>query len=82
MGMANPIHWEATDPDVLWSPGNVSEAIPGVSTPLNWSFVGDAIELAGRRGFAALGVLAPGEATLRFTGAASQSRAVEITVRM
>src|SRR5436309_173705 len=65
MPMANPIHWEATDPDVLWSPGNVSEAIPGVSTPLNWSFVGDAIELAGRRGFAALGVLAPGEVRLR-----------------
>jgi pyruvate,water dikinase len=64
MPMANPIHWEATDPDVLWSPGNVSEAIPGVSTPLNWSFVGDAIELAARRGFAALGVLAPGEVTL------------------
>ncbi|HYT39643.1 MAG TPA: hypothetical protein VEN99_09045, partial [Acidimicrobiia bacterium] len=64
MPMANPIHWEATDPDVLWSPGNVSEAIPGVSTPLNWSFVGDSIELAARRGFAALGVLAPGEVTL------------------
>jgi phosphohistidine swiveling domain-containing protein len=64
MPMANPMHWEATDPDVLWSPGNVSEAIPGVSTPLNWSFVGDAIELAGRSGFASLGVLAPGEVTL------------------
>jgi phosphohistidine swiveling domain-containing protein len=64
MPMANPIHWEATDPGVLWSPGNVSEAIPGVSTALNWSFVGDAIELAGRSGFAALGVLAPGEVTL------------------
>lgn len=62
--MANPLHWEATDPDVLWSPGNVSEAIPGVSTPLNWSFVGDAIELAGRSGFAALGVLARSEITL------------------
>ena len=71
MPMANPIHWEATDPDVLWSPGNVSEAIPGVSTPLNWSFVGDAIELAGRSGFAALGVLAPGEVTL---GARAEDR--------
>src|SRR5258705_1915423 len=62
--MANPLHWEATDPGVLWSPGNVSEAIPGVSTPLNWSFVGDAIELAARSGFAALGVLARSEITL------------------
>ena len=56
-GMANPLHWEATDPDVLWSPGNVSEAIPGVSTALNWSFIDDTIELAARRAFHSLGVL-------------------------
>lgn len=56
-GMANPLHYEATDPDVLWSPGNVSEAIPGVSTALNWSFIDDAIELAARRAFYAMGVL-------------------------
>src|SRR5258708_6319965 len=62
--MANPLHWEATDPGVLWSPGNVSEAIPGVSAALNWSCVGDAIELAARSGFAALGVLARSEITL------------------
>jgi pyruvate,water dikinase len=49
--MANPLHWEATDPEVLWSPGNVSEAIPGVSSALNWSFIDDAIELAARRAF-------------------------------
>lgn len=63
-GMANPLHWTATDPDVLWSPGNVSEAIPGVSTALNWSFVDDAVELAARQAFAALGVLAPSEVRL------------------
>ena len=55
--MRNPLHWEATDPNVLWSPGNVSEAIPGVSTPLNWSFIDDAIEAAVRRAFHAMGVL-------------------------
>ncbi|WP_156869700.1 PEP-utilizing enzyme [Sporichthya polymorpha] len=63
-GMANPLHWVATDPDVLWSPGNVSEAIPGVSTALNWSFVDDAVELAARQAFAAMGVLRPDEVRL------------------
>jgi phosphohistidine swiveling domain-containing protein len=63
-GMANPLHWVATDPDVLWSPGNVSEAIPGVSTALNWSFIDDAIELAARQAFAAMGVLHPDEVVL------------------
>jgi pyruvate,water dikinase len=61
--MANPLHWEATEPGVLWSPGNVSEAIPGVSTALNWSFIDDAIELAARRAFHSLGVLGDGELT-------------------
>jgi pyruvate,water dikinase len=57
----NALHWEATDPDVLWSGGNVSEAIPGVSTALNWSLVGDLFEVSARRGFASLGVLARNE---------------------
>jgi pyruvate,water dikinase len=64
MPMSDPLHWESTDPRVLWSPGNVSEAIPGVSTTLNWSFVGDAIELASRRAFASIGVLSRAEVTL------------------
>lgn len=63
-GMANPTHWVATDPDVLWSPGNVSEAIPGVSTALNWSFIDDAIELAARRAFCSMGVLRKDEIVL------------------
>jgi pyruvate,water dikinase len=62
--MANPLHWEATDSGVLWSPGNVSEAIPGVSTVLNWSFVDDAIETSARRAFHSLGVLATSELEL------------------
>lgn len=62
--MLNPLHWEATDPSVLWSPGNVSEAIPGVSTALNWSFIGDATELASRRAFWAIGVLRRDEVRL------------------
>jgi pyruvate,water dikinase len=62
--MANPLHWEATDPDVLWSPGNVSEAIPGVSSALNWSFIDDAVEHATRRAFHSLGVLGRHELSL------------------
>lgn len=62
--MLNPLHWEATDPSVLWSPGNVSEAIPGVSTALNWSFIGDATELASSRAFWAIGVLRRDEVRL------------------
>jgi len=63
-GMLNPLHWEASDPDVLWSPGNVSEAIPGVSTALNWSFIDDAIERAARNAFYSMGVLRRGERSL------------------
>jgi phosphohistidine swiveling domain-containing protein len=63
-GMVNPLHWSATEPDVLWSTGNVSEAIPGVSTALNWSFIDDAIELAARRAFCAMGVLRANEVRL------------------
>ena len=62
--MDNALHWRATDPDVLWSPGNVSEAIPGVSTALNWSFIDDAIETAVRRAFRAMGVLRKQELAL------------------
>ena len=65
--MADPTHWIATDPDVLWSPGNVSEAIPGVSTALNWSFIDDAIELAARRAFYSMGVLRRDEIRLNDT---------------
>lgn len=63
-GMLNPLHWEATEPDVLWSPGNVSEAIPGVSSALNWTFIDDAIESAARRAFHAMGILTVDELEL------------------
>lgn len=70
-GMDNPLHWRATDPGVLWSPGNVSEAIPGVSSALNWTFIDDAIELAARRAFHGLGVLGRDELT---AGARAEER--------
>lgn len=64
IGMVNPLHWRASDPDVLWSPGNVSEAIPGVSSALNWTFIDDAIETAARRAFHAMGILGRDELAL------------------
>jgi pyruvate,water dikinase len=42
----------------------VSEAIPGVSTALNWSFIDDAIETSARRAFHSLGVLGDEELRL------------------
>jgi phosphohistidine swiveling domain-containing protein len=66
-GMENPLHWRATDAGTMWSGGNVAEAIPGVSTALNWSFIGDPIELASRQAFRALGVLRAAELCLHDT---------------
>lgn len=70
-GMDNPLHWRATEPQVLWSPGNVSEAIPGVSSALNWTFIDDAIETAARRAFHAMGILTRDELAL---GARAEER--------
>jgi hypothetical protein len=42
----NPIHCAACRADVAWSTINAGEAIPGVVTPLTWSFFGDATERA------------------------------------
>ncbi|MGH6693039.1 MAG: PEP-utilizing enzyme, partial [Gammaproteobacteria bacterium] len=36
---------------------NAAEALPGVSTPLNWAFFGEAVERAFRGTFADMGVL-------------------------
>lgn len=70
-GMTDPLHWAATDPDVLWATGNVSEAIPGVSSALNWSFIDDAIESAVRRAFHTMGLLRSDELAL---GARAEDR--------
>jgi pyruvate,water dikinase len=54
---ADPIHAEVGDPGVAWTTGNVSEAFPGVCTPLMWTFAGPTAEAAVRRMFHRLGVL-------------------------
>jgi pyruvate,water dikinase len=42
---AGPLHMRS-GPDVLWTTVNVSEAAPGVHTPLGWSIWGDLAEAA------------------------------------
>jgi pyruvate,water dikinase len=48
---------DTSPPGVLWSRVNFVEAAPGVLVPANWSFYGRVMEIAGRRGFADLGVI-------------------------
>jgi pyruvate,water dikinase len=55
--MTNPIHRERCPSTVAWSTINAGEAIPGVVTPLTWSFFGDATERAMKQMFCDLGVL-------------------------
>lgn len=52
----DPIHM-VSGPGVAWSRVNLSEAMPGVLTPLGWSFWADATEASARRIFWRLGVL-------------------------
>jgi pyruvate,water dikinase len=58
---ANPIHRARCAGDVAWSTINAGEAIPGVVTPLTWSFFGDATERAMKRTFCDMGVLKAGQ---------------------
>lgn len=48
--------------DTLWTTVNVSEALPGVATPMGWSVWGPALDGGVRGTFAAFGVLTPHEA--------------------
>ena len=48
-------------PDTLWTTVNVSEALPGVATPLGWSVWGPALDQGVRKTFAEFGVLTPHE---------------------
>ncbi|HEV7863143.1 MAG TPA: PEP-utilizing enzyme [Acidimicrobiia bacterium] len=56
--MFDPLH-DRSGPDTFWTTVNAAEALPGVSTPLNWSWFGDAVERAFRRTFVDMGVLHP-----------------------
>ena len=54
---ADPLH-DVSGPGVAWTRVNIAEGIPGVSTPLNWSWWGPANERMIRGAYYDLGVLA------------------------
>ena len=56
--VTDPLH-DRSGPDTFWSTVNAAEALPGVSTPLNWTWFGDAVERAFRWTFVDMGVLHP-----------------------
>lgn len=62
--MDDPIHTPTCERSVAWSTVNAGEAIPGVVTPLTWSFFGDPTERAMRLMFSDIGVLSRREAAL------------------
>ena len=57
----DPLHSVST-PDAYWSTGNFGEAMPGVMTPLGWTFWGPTAEKATRGAFANMGALSRTEA--------------------
>jgi pyruvate,water dikinase len=59
----NPVH-QRTREGVYWTTVNATEAIPGTTTPLTWSYYDDATELALRETFALIGVLRTGDVAL------------------
>jgi pyruvate,water dikinase len=56
----DPLHHHSR-PDTAWSRVNTAEALPGVLTPLGWTFWMEPLELAMRGAFADIGVLRPSE---------------------
>jgi pyruvate,water dikinase len=52
------------DLSALWTVTNVQESIPGIATPMTWSFFGPAAEYALRNHFRSIGALSAQEAQL------------------
>jgi pyruvate,water dikinase len=52
----------ASAPDSYWTVTNLTEAFPGVLTPLGWSIIGAACEIGNRSAFRAIGALRSSEA--------------------
>ncbi len=58
--MNSPLHIPATGA-VAWTRGNLGEALPGLCTPLSWTFFGPATEDGIRGGFHLIGALSRAE---------------------
>jgi pyruvate,water dikinase len=61
--VTDPVH-QQSDSQTMWTTVNYEEALPGVLTPLTWTFWNERMELAQRGGYVDLGVLPRSE--LRF----------------
>ena len=61
--LTDPLH-DRSGPGTFWTTVNAAEALPGVSTPLNWTWFGEATERAFRRTFVDMGVLHPAAAVV------------------
>ncbi len=64
MGEAENVLNSRSKPDASWSTINLAEAMPGVATPLGWSFWGPAGELGARAPFLAMGALPASQAVI------------------
>ena len=60
---ADPVH-QRSGAGVYWTTVNATEAIPGTTTPLTWTFYSDATELGLRATFAEMGVISKREIAL------------------
>lgn len=58
--VSDPTH-QQSGPGTFWTTVNAAEALPGVSTPLNWTFFGEPVERAFRGTFADMGVIREAE---------------------
>ena len=54
--VSDPTH-QQSGPGTFWTTVNAAEALPGVSTPLNWTIFGEPVERAFRGTFADMGVI-------------------------
>jgi phosphohistidine swiveling domain-containing protein len=59
--LKDPTNCAACAADVAWSTINAGEAIPGVVTPLTWSFFGEATDRAIKQTFANIGAISQEE---------------------
>jgi pyruvate,water dikinase len=61
------LHHVSALPDAAWTRVNAAEALPGLLTPLGWTFWDDRVELALRGAFADMGVLRESEVVVHST---------------
>jgi pyruvate,water dikinase len=76
---------QVSGPEIFWTRTNMSEAAPGVATPLTYSFFGPVLDVAIRRGFCDLGVIPsrltayPDDLEMRLIGAFHGRLAINVS---